>query len=67
MHFEDGLEELNRRGVTHVRSPHETAQALVTFTIHYVTEGLARVSPDGVDALVDTLGVIWYRAIFSDR
>lgn len=66
-HAAQRMSELNRRGITQVRSPRETAQALVTFTIHYVTEGLARVSPDGVDALVDTLAAIWYRAIFFDR
>ena len=63
----DRIEGLNRRGVTQVRSPEETARALVTFTIYYVTEGLARVDGDdnGRDGLAETLTAVWYRTIFG--
>jgi len=59
------IDDLNRRGVTKVGCPEETARALVTFTIYYVTEGLARVDGQGRQALADTLMAVWYRTIFA--
>jgi AcrR family transcriptional regulator len=59
------LEELNRRGVTQVGCPAETARALVTFSIYYLTEGLTRLGAEGRDALAETLQAVWYRTIFS--
>jgi len=59
------ISELNRRGVTKVGFPDETARALVTFTIYYATEGLARVDADGRPALAETLMAVWYRTIFA--
>jgi TetR/AcrR family transcriptional regulator, ethionamide resistance regulator len=59
------IEGLNRRGVTQVRTPAETARALITFTIYYVTEGLARVTEPDHAALVETLSAVWFRTIFG--
>jgi AcrR family transcriptional regulator len=60
------IEDLNRRGVTKVACPRETARALVTFTIYYATEGLARVvDAEGRRAIADTLMAVWYRTIFA--
>ena len=59
------IEDLNRHGVTKVGYPQETARALVTFTIYYATEGLARVEREGRGALADTLMAVWYRTIFA--
>jgi AcrR family transcriptional regulator len=59
------IEGLNRRGVTQVQSPIETARALVTFTIYYVSEGLPRVAPGDRAALRDTLAAVWFRTIFG--
>ena len=58
--------DLNRRGVTNVGSAYETARALVTFTIYYVTEGLARTEATGTEALEETLAAVWYRTIFAE-
>lgn len=59
------IEDLSRRDVIHVRNPIETARALVTFTIYYVTEGLVRVDDEGRAALADTLMEVWYRTLFG--
>ena len=61
------IQGLNRRGVTHVHSPEETARALITMTIYYVTEGLERVDQAGREALEQTLAAIWHRSIFEGR
>ena len=60
------IEGLNRRGVTNVRSPEETARALCTLTIYYATEGIARVKGgEGREVIADTLMAVWYRTIFA--
>jgi TetR/AcrR family transcriptional regulator, ethionamide resistance regulator len=60
------IEDLNRHGVTKVGCPQETARALITFTIYYATEGLARVGDRaGRQALAETLMAVWYRTIFA--
>lgn len=59
------IEDLNRRGVTKVSSPEETARALCTLTIYYATEGLARVEGKGREVIADTLMAVWYRTIFA--
>ena len=60
------IEDLNAHGVTKVERPDETARALVTFTIYYAVEGLARVQDDeGRRALAETLMSVWYRTLFA--
>jgi TetR/AcrR family transcriptional regulator, ethionamide resistance regulator len=60
------IDDLNRHGVTKVERPSETARALITFTIYYCVEGLARVQDDdGRRALAETLMAVWYRTLFA--
>jgi TetR/AcrR family transcriptional regulator, ethionamide resistance regulator len=60
------IDDLNRHGVTKVLRPAETARALITFTIYYAVEGLARVQSDeDRRALAETLMAVWYRTLFA--
>jgi AcrR family transcriptional regulator len=58
------ITQLNAAGVSKVQHPMETARALVLMTINYAMEGLQRLSGDESEILGDTLGDVWFRAIF---